>query len=121
MLVGGIVGVVGAVYLAAPGLMLRILAGGVHPGQVTVVRGMVVALAPLTLVFLLVNYELAQRRFKITIPLVLCAAGYLVGVMRWHESPMQIVTVLGVMSMASLVLTLLVVFNKHAVRYLLKR
>jgi glycosyltransferase involved in cell wall biosynthesis/O-antigen/teichoic acid export membrane protein len=108
VLAGSIVGAVGMVCLAAPGLILRVLAGSVQPGQVEVVRGMVVALAPLTLVFLLLNYELAQRRFRITLPLVLCASGYLAGVMRWHETPMQIVTVLGVASLSALALSLAV-------------
>lgn len=107
ILAGLIVGGVGVVCLAVPGLLLRILARGVHPGQVEVVRGMVLALAPLTLVFLVLNYELAQRRFRITLPLVLCAAGYLAGAARWHETPMQVVTVLGVMSSVSLCLSLL--------------
>jgi glycosyltransferase involved in cell wall biosynthesis/O-antigen/teichoic acid export membrane protein len=106
VLAGGIVGSVGVVCVAVPGLILRILAGGVQPGQVAVVRGMVVALAPLTLVMLLLNYEVAQRRFRITIPLVLCAAGYMVGVMRWHETPLQIVMVLGVTSISALALSL---------------
>ena len=105
-LAGLIAGGAGAVCLAMPGLILRLFAGGVHPGQVTMVRGMVLALAPLTMVFLLLNYELAQRRFRITIPLTLCAAGYLGGVAKWHGTEMQIVTVLGVVSAVALVLCL---------------
>lgn len=53
------------------------------------------------------NYELAQRRFRIMIPLSLCAAGYLLGVMRWHETPLQVVGVLGAMSVAALGLSCL--------------
>ncbi|MEI6149127.1 MAG: glycosyltransferase [bacterium] len=113
-LAGLIVGAAGMVCLALPGLILRILAGGVHPGQVAWVRGMVVALAPLTMVMLILNYELAQRRFRITIPLVLCAAGYLLGVMRWHETPLQIVAVLGVASMSALVLCLAVLPRRES-------
>jgi O-antigen/teichoic acid export membrane protein len=105
-LAGLIVGVAGVFCLAAPGLILRVFAGGVQPGQVEVVRGMVLALAPLALVYLLLNYELAQRRFRITIPLALCAVGYLLGVMRWHETLMQVVGVLGVACAAALVMCL---------------
>jgi len=103
---GLIFGAVGVVCLAAPGLILRAMSGGVQPGQAAIVRGMVVALAPLTLVNLLVTYELAQRRFGIAIPLVLCGVAYLAGAMRWHETPMQIVTVLGVCSVVCLAATL---------------
>jgi len=84
------------------------MSGGVEPGQVTIVRGMVLALAPLTLVNLLVTYELAQRRFGITIPLVLCVVAYLAGAMRWHATPLQIVAVLGVASFSALALCLTV-------------
>ena len=53
------------------------------------------------------SYELAQRRFKIMIPLFFAAAGYLLGAWRWHETPLQIVGVLGVMSLVALGLSLL--------------
>jgi O-antigen/teichoic acid export membrane protein len=107
-LTGLISGCIGAVCLAFPDLLLKLLVREVQPGQVAVLRAMVLALAPLTLVMVLMNFELAQRRFRITIPLYACTAGYVVGVMRWHETPLQIVTVLGVMSVLSLLLTLLV-------------
>jgi len=55
VLFGMIFGAVGVVCLAAPGLILRAMSGGVQPGQAAIVRGMVVALAPLTLVNLLVT------------------------------------------------------------------
>jgi len=38
--------------------------------------------------------------------LVLCGVAYLAGAMRWHETPMQIVTVLGVCSVVCLAATL---------------
>lgn len=107
-LTGLISGGIGVVCLAFPDPLLRLLVREVQPGQVAFLRAMVLALAPLTLVMVLMNFELAQRRFRITIPLYTCAAGYIVGVMRWHETPLQIVTVLGVMSVLSLLLTLLV-------------
>jgi O-antigen/teichoic acid export membrane protein len=108
VLTGLIGGGIGLVCLALPDLMLRLLVREVQTGQVAVLRAMVLALAPLTLVMVLMYFELAQRRFRIMIPLYVCAVGYVVGVMRWHETPLQIVTVLGSMSVLSLLLSLLV-------------
>jgi cyanate permease len=102
----------GFVCMLVPGFLLTVLARGAQPGQAEILRGMVLALAPLTLVMVVLNYELAQRRFRIMIPLFLCAGGYLLGVMRWHETPLQVVAVLGVMSVAALGLSLLVLQNR---------
>ena len=103
LMVAGITGIC----LLFPGVMLRVLAHEVQPGQVEILRGMALALAPLTFISLIMNYELAQRRFRIMIPLVMCAAGYLLGVMRWHETLLQVVGVLGTMSVAALLGSLL--------------
>jgi len=98
-----IVGAVGLLCVAAPGLMLRLLGGGIQSGQESILRGMALALAPLTVVMLLMNYELAQRRFGIMIPLYICAAGYLGGVAIWHETLLQVVAVLGAATVSALV------------------
>jgi glycosyltransferase involved in cell wall biosynthesis/O-antigen/teichoic acid export membrane protein len=91
-----------AVCVGAPRVLLTLLAGGGNEGQVQQLRGMVLALTPLTLVQLIAVFELAQRRFAVVIPLGLCAAGYGLGAARWHETPQQIVTVLGVASLVAL-------------------
>ncbi len=110
-LIGGCIGLVCVVF---PGLLLRILDKDVHPGQASLLRAMSLALAPLTLVMVLMNYELAQRRFRIMVPLYLCAAGYLLGVMRWHQTMLQVVYVLGAMSTAALGLSLISIrIRKH--------
>lgn len=98
-----IAGGVSLICVVMPGLMLRLLGGGIQPGQEAILRGMALALAPLTVVMLLLNYELAQRRFGIMIPLFICAVGYLGGVGFWHETLLQVVMVLGVVSVAALV------------------
>ena len=77
---------------------------------------MALALAPLTLVMVLMNYELAQRRFGIMIPLTLSAAGYLLGVMRWHQTMLQVVAVLGAMTMVALGLSLLFIRTRRPAR-----
>jgi len=118
-LTGLIGGCIGVVCLAFPDLLLRILAKEAQPGQAALLRGMALALAPLTLLMVLVNYELAQRRFRIMIPLYLCAGGYLLGVARWHGTLMQVVVVLGVTSLAALGMSLVVVQSgRHASRML---
>ncbi|MEI8351844.1 MAG: glycosyltransferase [bacterium] len=104
---GVIVAAVSAICLAFPGLMLRVLAHEAQPGQVEILRGMVLALIPFNFVSIMLNYELAQRRFKIMIPLVLCAAGYWLGVMRWHETLLQVVGVLGAASLSAWILCLM--------------
>lgn len=104
----------GLVCMSIPGLLLKILAKEAQPGQIEMLRGMVLALAPLTLVTVILNYELAQRRFRIMIPLIVCAAGYLLGVRWWHETPLQIVAVLGVMSVTGLGLSWLFVNRGRA-------
>lgn len=106
---GLIVASMGVVFMIFPGLMLKILVKEAQPGQIEILRGMVLALTPLTLVMVLLNYELAQRRFGIMIPLFICAAGYLVGVAHWHETPLQVVAVLGAAGVSALVGCLLYV------------
>jgi O-antigen/teichoic acid export membrane protein len=101
-----IVFAMGFVCMVFPGFLLHVLAKEAQPGQIELLRGMTLALAPLTLVMVLLNYELAQRRFRIMIPLFLCAAGYVGGVARWHETPLQVVGVLGVAAVVSLGLCL---------------
>lgn len=93
-----VLAVAGGICLAFPGWLLRVMAKTQDPALEPVVRGMVLALAPLALVSLLLNYELAQRRFVVILPLSLCAAAYVGGVVIWHESLMQIVAVLTICS-----------------------
>lgn len=93
--------------VAAPALVLRLVAGvTANPDQLVWLRGMALALLPLTFVFLLVNYELAQRRFWISAPLALCAAGYLAAAARWHGDLLQVIVCLGAASSVALILSL---------------
>ena len=99
---GMIVTSMGLVFMVFPGLMLKVLVKEAQPGQIEILRSMVLALSPLTLVMVLLSFELAQRRFRIMIPLIICAAGYLLGVRYWHETPLQVVAVLGTASVSAL-------------------
>ncbi len=103
VLTGGIVVAAGGFCLLFPGLMLRLLAGQADPAMIPVMRGMVLALAPLTMVAAMLSHEVAQRRFIVALPMGICAAGYVVAVEWWHETPMQVVTALGIASTVALV------------------
>src|ERR1035437_7277616 len=66
------------------------------------VRCTVWAMSPLGLAFIIMNFELSQNRFRITLPLILCVAGYLIGVALWHNSVFQVVAVLAIVSVLAL-------------------
>ena len=100
-------GAVGLICVLMPTLLLRVLVNEVHPGQAAILRAMALVLAPLTMVMVIMSYEIAQRRFRVLVPLFICAGGYVLGVLRWHGSLLQVVGVLGVASVSALVLSLL--------------
>jgi hypothetical protein len=77
------------------------------PALAPVMLAMAWALAPVSVIAVLVNYELAQRRFLVTVPLALCTAGYVGAVVRWHGSMLQIPAALGVFAMLTLILVVL--------------
>jgi len=87
-------------------LILGILAGDVSPELVGITRGMVLAFAPLSIVFVLMHFELAQRRFAISIPLVVCAMVYLGGVALRHDSLADVVLIMGISNTLALALSL---------------
>ncbi len=58
-------------------------------------RAMVLAMCPLALAYLLLNFEMAQRRFFWCLGLVPCGTAYVVGVALFHGRPVQIAAVLG--------------------------
>lgn len=72
------------------------LSGTRSADLVPLVRLMVWGLCPLSLTFFIMNFELAQRRFAVAVPLLACAAGYLACLARWHASMQQIVLLLAV-------------------------
>lgn len=74
------------------------------PDMIALVRFVCWAMAPLGLVFLLMNFELAQHRLACVIPLALCAAAFVGGVALFHGSLWQVVIVLMVISLSTLLL-----------------
>jgi O-antigen/teichoic acid export membrane protein len=78
------------------GPVLTILSGTQSAELVPLVRLMVWGLCPLSLTFFIMNFELAQRRFAIAVPLMACAAGYLACLARWHATMQQVVVLLAI-------------------------
>lgn len=66
------------------------------------VRSTIWAMTPLSMAFIIMNFELAQNRFRVTVPLILCVAVYLTGVSLWHAYVLQIVAILAVVSLLAL-------------------
>ncbi len=83
--------------------VLAALSGRQSADLVPLVRLMVWGLCPLSLTFFVMNFELAQRRFAVAIPLLACGACYLVCLARWHSSMQQVVVVLAVVGTVALV------------------
>jgi hypothetical protein len=92
-----------------PAFVARVIVGSSDAELIRLIRGMVWALSPVGIIFLILNFELAQRRFVIAIPMVISAALYMVGVSIWHDSLMQIVLVLSCVSLLALFLSALCV------------
>ena len=64
-------------------------------------RAMVLAMSPLALAYLLLNFETAQRRFVWCAGLVPCALAYVGGVALFHGRPSQIALVLGLCNLGA--------------------
>ncbi len=102
-LVGGMIGTAVAATWILPWLPLRILykVADPTPEMTHLVRVVALAMSPLGLTYLLLNFEMAQHRFQ-TIPwLLAAAAAYLGGVWLWHDTVDQIILVLGSVSLFS--------------------
>jgi O-antigen/teichoic acid export membrane protein len=72
----------------------------------TLARWLIWAMAPLGLTFLLVHFEIAQRRFKAPLLLILLAVAYVTGVYIWHSALQQVLAVLTSVSVLALLLLL---------------
>lgn len=77
-----------------------------NPTALLTVRWIIWAMAPLGLTFLLMNFELAQSRFRAASLLVLLAVAYVVAVSVWHETIFHVLTVLTLVSVTSVLVSL---------------
>ena len=64
-------------------------------------RAMALAAAPLAVAYLLLNFQMAQRRFRAAAALVPCGLAYVGGVAAFHDGPMQIAAVLGCLNVVA--------------------
>lgn len=96
-------------------LPLRIMFGIRDPteGQLHFVRTVMWAMAPLTLTYMLMNFEMAQHRFRSLPFLWVCVAGYVGGVWFFHDTLVQFVTTLGIVSTASALCLIVFVVRAH--------
>ncbi len=89
------------VFSIFPQLPLLLMYKDRDPETARLFRMMMWALTPMAVTYMLMNFEMAQHRFKVTPALVVCAALYLVGVALWHARPEQIIAVLASVSTLS--------------------
>lgn len=110
----GMIGLGVSVSLIWPWLPLWILYGirDPSPELEQLVRAVMLAMCPLGVAYLLLNFEMAQHRFR-TVPWLLTLAGaYVGGVWVWHETVMSVILVLGLVSLASAMLYLFELFRR---------
>lgn len=97
--------VAGGLFTLGAGLIWRFFTGeSADPETLRLVRLVIWALAPLGLTFLLVNFEIAQRRFRVPSVLVLLAVCYIAAVTARHETLDQVIGALAIVSVSSLLL-----------------
>lgn len=94
-----------------PQLPLMILYGrdAADPQAILLVRAVAVAMAPVGLMQVFINYEMAQARFKILIPLVISFVGMILGYNLFHQTLLQSVVVLAICGYTALLWITLIV------------
>lgn len=83
------------------------------PEMLSLVRVVTLAMAPLGLVYLIMNFEMAQHRFGFIIPLSLCAAAFVAGVGLFHQTLWQVVGVFLAVSVGAFVSLIVVFFRQR--------
>jgi O-antigen/teichoic acid export membrane protein len=102
--------------LVLPWVPLLILFRDADPSAASIllVRGVVIAMAPLGLTMMLTNFELAQRRFICIIPLAVCAGILTGGIVLFHEKLIHVIQIFGCASYLSLLSLIgLVLWQSH--------
>lgn len=88
LLSGGLIAIAAGFCAAFPQIPLRIVFGDIQSDarSADILRLISAGMAPLGLAFMILNYELAQHRFRFMIPLTLCALLFVGGVSLYHQS-----------------------------------
>jgi glycosyltransferase involved in cell wall biosynthesis len=93
--------------LVFPELILKLLAGLAGGENSKLLRIMTVALSPLPILNIVINFQTALQRFHAVPLLVLTAAGYIGGVIVWHSTVFQIAWILMAVSFCALFISIL--------------
>ncbi|MDD5482807.1 MAG: hypothetical protein PHP98_04055 [Kiritimatiellae bacterium] len=83
------------------------------PEMLSLVRLVCWAMAPLGLVFILMNFELAQHRLACVFPLAACAAVFIGGIVLFHDSLRQVVQVFISVSFLTLIMFVIMFLWKN--------
>lgn len=113
LIIGGVL-LVCVLFPAAP-LLLMFKERAPAALDLNLVRGVCLAMTPLGLTLILMNFELAQQRFACNTPLVICALAYIGGVVLFHRRLEDIILVLAAVSLAALG-SLLWLFWRRSIR-----
>jgi len=103
-LTGLMIGAAVVLCLSFPQIPLRLLYNVTEPSTslIALVRWVTIAMAPIGLSFVLLNFEMAQHRFSFMIPMVFCAGMFMVGSLLFHQTLGQFIAVYCVASYSSL-------------------
>ena len=82
------------------------------PEMLRLVRVVTAVMAPLGLVYLMMNFEMAQHRFGFVLPLSVCAAAFVGGVFLFHQTLWQVVMVFSAVSIGAFVSLTVVLFRQ---------
>ncbi|HIE11158.1 MAG TPA: hypothetical protein EYP62_06040 [Kiritimatiellae bacterium] len=104
-------GTVAVVLSLFPGIPHGVLFGDMRPNPevVRLTRAAIWAMAPLSLLFLLLNFEMAQHRFLAALTVLPAAAAFVAGTAIWHASPIQVLAVLGAVAGSTVVILCLAI------------
>ncbi len=109
VLAGAIIVAAAGVASAVPQLPLWILYHDLHPSDtmLRLVRCIFWAMSPLSLAYIVMNYHMAESRFKVLFLMPVCALLYLAGAAIWHASVFQVVAVMAVSNLTALAVLLI--------------
>lgn len=93
---------IGASLLAGP-IWQLFVGRRAEAAELALLRMLLWAMAPIGLTFIMLNFELAQRRFRWAWAVVFCSAAYLAGAMAWHQTTARIVAVMACVNVLALV------------------